>query len=79
MIPVSEDMRIDVIPRRTMKNRITIINEEITHGIPVFTFSFLIIGKNTNESMKERTTGIKTLAMVLHRKPASTTARNNKR
>ena len=29
--------------------------------------------------MKERTTGIKTLDMVLHRKPASTTARNNMR
>ena len=78
-MPVSDVTRIDVIPRRIMKNRTTIINEEITHGIPVFTFSFLIIGKNTNESMNERTTGLKTLDMVLHRKPASTTARNNMR
>ena len=79
MIPVSEDMRIDVIPRRTVKNRITIINEEITHGIPVFTFSFLMIGKNTKESMKERTTGIRTEYMVLHRKPARTTDRKRTR
>ena len=79
MIPVSEVTKIDVIPRRMIKNRITIINEEITHGIPVLTFSFLMIGKNTKESMKERTTGIKTLDMVLHRKPASTTARNRTR
>ena len=75
MIPVSDVTKIDVIPRRMIKNRITIINEEITHGIPVLTFSFLMIGKNTKESMKERTTGINTVDMVLHRKPASTTAK----
>ena len=79
MIPVRELKRIDVIPRRTTKKRITIIKEDMTHGIPVFTFSFFIIGKNTKESMNERTTGIKTLDMVLHRKPASTTARNKTR
>ena len=78
-MPVSDVTRIDVIPRRTMKNRTTIINEEITHGIPVFTFSFLIIGKNTNESMNERTTGIKTLDIGLHRKPARITVKKRSR
>ena len=58
-----------------MKNKTTIIREQITQGIPVFTFSFFMIGRNTKESMKERTTGINTVDMVLHRKPASTTAK----
>ena len=75
MIPVSDDTRIEVSPSKVMKNRITIMREEITHGIPVFTFSFFMIGNNTKESMTESTTGIRTVDMVLHRKPASTTAR----
>ena len=70
MIHVREVTRIEVSPRRIMKKRITIMRDEITQGIPVFTFSFLIIGRNTKESMKESTTGIRTADIVLHRKPA---------
>jgi hypothetical protein len=79
IIPVREVTRIDVSPSIAMKNRMTIITEEITQGIPVFTLSFFIIGRNTKESMKEKITGIRTSDMVLHRKPASTTARNKMR
>ena len=79
MIPVREVTRIEVSPRRIMKKRITIMRDEITQGIPVFTFSFLIIGRNTKESMKESTTGIRTADIVLHRKPPSTTAKNKTR
>ena len=79
MIPVNEEISIDVSPRRATKNRITIISDEITQGIPVFTFSFLIIGRKTKESMKDRTTGIRTVDMVLNRKPARTTAKKRTR
>ena len=79
MIPVNEEISIDVSPRRATKNRITIISDEITQGIPVFTFSFFIIGRKTKESMKDRTTGIRTVDIDFNRKPASTTARNKTR
>ena len=69
-------IKIEVIPRNTMKNKTTIIKEEITQGIPVFRFTFLMIGSKTSERIKESTTGITTEDMVFKRKPASTTARN---
>ncbi len=65
----------DVIPRKIMKNKRTIIREEITQGIPVLRFSFFIIGRNTKESMKDKTIGIITEETVWRRKPASIIAR----
>ena len=79
IIPVSEVTRIEVRPRIATKNKITIIREEITQGIPVFTFSFFMIGRKTKESINDSTTGIITVDIVLHRKPARTTARNSMR
>ncbi len=77
MIPEMLESKRDAIPKKTAKNKTIMINEEITQGMPVFKFSFFMIGRNTKESINESITGIITVDIVLHRKPVNTTAKKS--
>lgn len=78
MIDLRAETRSEEIPKKnTRKSMMTKIDDSV-HGILVFALIFLMIGKNTNDSMSATTTGRTKDDIVLHSVPARTHAKKSR-